>query len=72
MREYRIKPIDPHFCYYNKLFYQYFVMKKNKVWAIIGCIALILILLLWLGEAFLWGDTDVNGNTVLQCMAMIR
>lgn len=34
-------------------------MKKNKVWLVVGVIVLIVLLLVWLGIAFLWGDTDV-------------
>lgn len=37
-------------------------LKKNKgfaVWAAIGAIILIILLLIWLTIADLWGDTDV-------------
>ena len=44
-------------------------MKKNKVWAVIGAIAMILLLLFWLWSAFLTGDTDVNANDIPEFIA---
>ena len=34
--------------------------RNSQLWLAIGAVVLIILLILWLSEADLWGDTDVN------------
>lgn len=34
--------------------------RNSQLWLAIGAVILIILLIVWLSEADLWGDTDVN------------
>lgn len=34
--------------------------RRTQLWISIGAVVLIILLILWLTQADLWGDTDVN------------
>ncbi|MBO4955662.1 MAG: hypothetical protein J6C77_04590 [Muribaculaceae bacterium] len=39
--------------------------RNTQMWLAIGAIVLVILLIVWLTEADLWGDTDVNAITSL-------
>lgn len=42
--------------------------KKTQMWISIGAVVLIILLILWLTIADIWGDTDVNAIVNLMPM----
>ena len=42
--------------------------KKTQMWISIGAVVLIILLILWLSIADIWGDTDVNAIVNLMPM----
>lgn len=46
--------------------------RKTQIWISIGAVVLIILLILWLTIADLWGDTDVNFVTPVFSRSLVE